>query len=215
MRTHGWSLVLLAGLVACNGASDGVSAAAGGAVVRFADRDPGTVPGGPGAGKGYAIGREATPTEIASWDTDVAPDGATLPAGQGTAAEGAVLYKAQCQACHGAKGEGMAPAFPALIGRPKEAEGFVFAKDPKLVRTIGNYWSHATTLFDYIKRAMPLTAPGSLTDDQVYALTAYLLAANEVIAPTATLDAQALRAVKMPYTDRFVPDDRRGGPDVR
>jgi cytochrome c len=108
--------------------------------------------------------------------------------------------------CHGAKGEGIAP-FPALIGRQENAEGFRFASDPKLVRTIGNYWSHATTLFDYIKRAMPLTAPGSLTDDQVYAL-----AANKVIAADAALDAESLRAVEMPYADRFVPDDRRAGP---
>jgi cytochrome c len=108
----------------------------------------------------------------------------------------------------------MEPAYPALIGRPANAEGFRWSSDPKLVRTIGNYWSHAPSLFDYVKRAMPLTAPGSLTDDQVYALTAYLLAANEVLPRTATLDAAALRAVKMPYADRFVPDDRKGGPDV-
>jgi hypothetical protein len=106
-------------------------------------------------------------------------------------------------------GEGMEPAFPRLSGRPAAAEGFKFSSDPKLPHSIGNYWSHATTLFDYIRRAMPHTAPGSLTDDQVYALTAYLLAVDDVIPDDAKLDATALRAVKMPYADRFVPDDRR------
>jgi cytochrome c len=83
------------------------------------------------------------------------------------------------------------------------------------VKTVGNYWSHATTLVDYIRRAMPLTAPGSLTNDEVYALSAYLLAANEVIAKDAVLDAAAVMAVRMPARDRFVPDDRRGGPEVK
>lgn len=206
-----FSVVLLPLFAGCD-----QSAAPGGAPpTSFAQYDAGRVPGGPGAGQRYAIGRAATPAEIAAWDTDIAPDGNTLPVGQGSVAEGATLYAAQCQQCHGVKGEGMAPAYPALIGRPADAEGFVFAKDAKLVRTIGNYWSHATTLFDYIKRAMPLTAPGSLTDSQVYALTAYLLAANDVIPKNATLDAAGVRAVKMPYADRFVADDRRGGAEIK
>jgi mono/diheme cytochrome c family protein len=207
-------LTLMAMVVAhgCGGSS-GDGAKSG--LDRLGDRDAGTVPGGPGSGQRYGLGRAATVTQIAAWNTDIAPDGQALPLGKGTVTEGAALYAAQCQQCHGTKGEGMAPAYPALIGRPTEAEGFVFAKDPKLVRTIGNYWSHATTLYDYVKRAMPLTAPGSLTDDQVYALTAYLLAANGVIPDTTTLDAAALRAVKMPYADRFVADDRRGGAEIK
>jgi cytochrome c len=112
------------------------------------------------------------------------------------------------------RGKGIAPVYPAIVGRDPESDAFRFAEDPALVRTIGNYWPHATTLFDYIKRAMPLLAPGSLTDDQVYALTAYLLAANQVLPDTATLDAAALRAVRMPARDRFVPDDRPLGPTV-
>lgn len=159
----------------------------------------------------YGIGTAATDSLVAAMNTDISPSGAELPAGKGSVAEGSALYKAQCAQCHGANGEGMAPAFPQLTGRPAAAEGFKFATDLKLPHTIGNYWSHATTLFDYIKRAMPHAAPGSLTDDQVYALTAYLLAADSVIAADATLDAAALRAVKMPYADRFVPDDRRPG----
>ncbi len=155
-------------------------------------------------GERYGIGRAASAQEIVRWDNDISMNGAELPGGSGTVAQGTELYKAQCAMCHNVNGEGMAPAYPALIGRAPEGEDFRFANDPKLVRTIGNYWSHAPSLFDYIKRAMPITAPGSLTDDEVYALTAYLLAMNDVIARDATLDAESLRAVKMPYADRFV-----------
>ena len=107
------------------------------------------------------------------------------------------------------------PIYPPLIGRPAGAEGFQFGKDPRLPKTIGNYWPYATTVFDYVRRAMPLNAPGSLSDDQVYAVTAYLLAANDIIPPTAVLDSAKLAAVRMPYADRFVKDDRRGGREVR
>lgn len=162
-------------------------------------------------GMRYGIGTPASDSLIRTMDTDIGADGAELPAGKGTVAEGTALYAAQCAMCHGAKGEGMEPAFPRLLGRVAAAEDFTFASDPKLPHTIGNYWSHATTLFDYIKRAMPHTAPGSLTDDQVYALTAYLLAMDDVIEDDATLDAAALRAVKMPYADRYVADDRAPG----
>jgi mono/diheme cytochrome c family protein len=180
----------------------------------FKAQDAGAVPGGPGAGQGYALGRAASAADIAAWDHDVAGTGEGLPTGRGTVAEGEALYAAQCASCHGVTGEGMPPAYPALVSRSPNGE-FTFATDPKAVKAIGNYWSHAPSLFDYIKRAMPLTAPGSLSDDQVYALTAYLLAVNTVIPRTATLDAAALRAVKMPAADRFVPDDRKGGPEVK
>ena len=170
---------------------------------------PASKPDGPAVGERYGIGTAATATDIARLDTDIGPDGAELPTGNGTVADGRTLYAAKCAMCHGVNGEGMAPAFPRLSGRDPKAEGFKFASDPKLPHTIGNYWSHATTLFDYIRRAMPHSAPGSLTDDEVYALTAYLLAVDDVIPDDATLDAVALRAVKMPYADRFVPDDRR------
>lgn len=217
----------LLALVACGGGAGDAERSrdtAGGSVAAAeivaspgvpASHDAGAVAGGPGAGKRYGFGRTPTRAQIAAWDTDVGPDGAELPAGKGTVAEGEKLYLAQCMACHNRNGEGLPPLYPAIIGRDDKAEGFHFASDPTLVKTIGNYWSHATTVFDYVKRAMPLTAPGSLSDDEVYALTAYLLAANKVIASDAVLDAKALRAVKMPYADRFVPDDRRGGPDVK
>ena len=157
----------------------------------------------------FGIGRPASAAALRAMDRDVGEEGRELPAGRGTVAEGRALFAAQCAVCHGANGQGMPPAFPALSGRDPKAEDFAFATDPKLVHTIGNYWPHATTLFDYIRRAMPLTAPGSLTDDQVYALSAYLLAVDRIIPDTATLDAARLRQVRMPYRDRFVPDDRR------
>jgi cytochrome c len=163
----------------------------------------------------YALGRAATAAEIAARDVDVGPDGAGLPSGHGSVQEGAALFAQQCASCHGASGEGKPPTYPALIGRDPRAENFVFGKDPTATRTIGNYWPYATTVFDYVRRAMPLTAPGSLTNDQVYAITAYLLAGNQVIAATATLDSASLAAVKMPYVARFVRDDRRGGHEVK
>jgi len=166
------------------------------------------------AGPRYGLGRSADAARIAAVDIDVGADGSGLPAGRGSVADGEKLYQAQCANCHGARGEGIVPVYPALIGR-EPREGFPFGNDPKLVRTVGNYWSHATTLVDYVRRAMPLTAPGSLTNDQVYAVSAYLLAANEIIARDAVLDSAAVMAIQMPAKDRFVPDDRRGGPEVK
>lgn len=165
--------------------------------------------------RNYALGRAATPAEIASWHTDVGPDGAELPAGSGTVDAGAAIFKVKCASCHGPNGEGIPPAYPALVGRDPAGENFPFATDWKINRTIGNYWPYATTVFDYVRRAMPHTAPGSLTNDEVYALTAFLLASNKVIPMGSTLDANALRAVKMPYADRFVRDDRKGGREIR
>lgn len=163
----------------------------------------------------YGLGRAATSAEVAALNTDVGPDGEGLPGGSGTAALGADLYQKKCAMCHGPKGLGMPPAFPLLISRDPKAEGFKFASDPKLPKSIGNYWPNATTVFDYVRRAMPLLQPGSLTTDEVYSLTAYLLAANEVIPMSATLDAASLMQVKMPYRDKFVVDDRRGGKEVK
>jgi len=161
------------------------------------------------------MGHATSSAEISKWNDDVGPDGAELPAGKGSVAEGQALFTKLCAACHGMHGEGTPPLYPPLIGRDEKGEGFHFADDPAIVRTIGNYWPNATTIFDYVRRAMPLTAPGSLTDNEVYALTAYLLSANKVIGSDVVLDADALRAVKMPYADRFVPDNRHGGPEVK
>ena len=161
----------------------------------------------------YEIGRAATPEQIARWDIDVNPSGAGLPAGRGTAAEGATVYARKCAACHGPKGEGVPPG-PRLIGRDPR-DGFPFASDVKLVKTVGNYWPYATTLYDYVHRAMPLGTPGTLQPDEVYAVVAWLLAENEIIPRDAEMNARSLAAVKMPAHDRFVPDNRRGGREVR
>lgn len=163
----------------------------------------------------YGLGRAATSAEIAARDVDAGPDGVGLPAGSGTAGQGQAIFAEKCAACHGARGEGIPPAYPRLVGRDSLAEGFPFGRDARLQRTIGNYWPYATTVFDYVRRAMPPMAPGSLTNDEVYALTAYLLAANGVISMSSTLDATSLTAVKMPYVARFVRDDRRGGREVK
>jgi len=156
----------------------------------------------------FGIGRAATPAEIAAWDIDVGPDGVGLPAGSATSADGAPIYAARCAACHGKSGkEG---PNDRLVGRlPNDA--FPFGRDASAPHTIGNYWPYATTVFDYIRRAMPSDAPGSLKDNEVYAVTAYLLYLNDLIPADAVVDAASLPKVKMPARDRFVPDSR-GGP---
>jgi cytochrome c len=151
----------------------------------------------------FEIGRPATAAEISWLDHDVRPDGTGLPAGSGTVAAGKAVYAAKCAACHGTTG----------VEGPHNR--LVAQADNKREKTIGNYWPYATTLFDYIRRAMPYNAPGSLTDEEVYAVTAFLLRANGLIDSAAVLDARTLPAVAMPARPRFVPDDRRGGPEVR
>jgi mono/diheme cytochrome c family protein len=165
--------------------------------------------------KRFALGHAPGPSELATEDIDVSPSGAGLPAGSGTAEQGAVVFTTTCAVCHGKKGEGI-PPYPQLIGGPRG--NIDFSTDAKIPRTIGNYWPYATTLFDYVRRAMPLTAPGSLTADQTYAVTAYLLSQEGVIPPTAQLDARSLPAIQMPARARFINDDRRGsigGKNVR
>ena len=151
------------------------------------------------------IGRPATPAEIAALDIDIRPDGAGLPPGRGTAAEGAPIYAARCAGCHGKTGkEG---PNDVLVGR-QPGDAFPFAKDPRAPKTIGSYWPYATTVFDYIRRAMPPDAPNSLSDDDVYELVAFLLVQNELIPADAVVDAASLPKVKMPAHDHFVPDAR-------
>ena len=153
----------------------------------------------------FGIGRPATPADIAAIDSDIMPDGTGLPPGRGTAAEGGAIYAEKCAACHGKTGkEG---PNDILVG-PEPRKGFPFSQDPKLAHTIGNYWPYATTVFDYVRRAMPPTAPGSLTDAQVYSLTAFLLQQNELIAADAVMDKTTLPKVVMPAREHFVADTR-------
>ena len=155
------------------------------------------------------LGHAPTAAQMAAIDIDANPVGVGLPAGQGTSASGAAVYAQKCAACHGAHGEGIEKN-PKLIGHDQPA-GFVFASDAKAVKTIGNYWPYATTLFDYIHRTMPFTAPGSLSADETYGLVAYLLAENGIVPANTVIDAKSLPGVRMPARAHFVPDNREGG----
>jgi mono/diheme cytochrome c family protein len=160
----------------------------------------------------FAIGQDASAAQIAALDIDFGPDGAGAPPGSGSVAEGKGVYEAQCMVCHGATGtEG---PNDRLVGRLPD-DAFPFGEARGTRRTIGNYWPYATTIFDYVKRAMPMTAPGSLTAEEVYAVAAYILFLNEIVPENAVMNAQTLPEVVMPARNRFVPDDRAGGPEVR
>lgn len=153
---------------------------------------------------GLSLGRPVTEAAIRPWNIDVSPTGEGLPPGRGTVAQGAGVYAATCAACHGPTGrEG--PKDRLVGGRDS-------LSTTKPIRTIGSYWPYATTLYDYIYRAMPFNAPQSLSPDDVYAVIAWLLYQNEIIAEDAVIDAQTLPQITMPNRDGFVPDPR---PDVR
>jgi cytochrome c len=169
-------------------------------------------PEAPAEAPAFGFGRPPTPEEVRAWDIDVRPDGAGLPPGRGTVAQGAAIYAAKCAACHGIAGRN--GPFSTLVGREPRT-GFPFGRDPSLSLTIGNYWPYATTLYDYTYRAMPWTLPGSLEPEEVYALVAYLLFLNEIVPEDAVLDASTLPRIIMPARDRFVRDNRRGGSAVR
>ena len=145
------------------------------------------------------IGRPATSAEIAGWNIDIAPDGAGLPPGHGNARAGERVYAAACAACHGERGQGgtVQPG-PALVG----GIGSLASAHPD--RTAGSYWPYATTLFDYIRRAMPYNAPQSLSADQIYAVCAYILFLNGIVDRDAELDATRLPQTRMPNRDGFI-----------
>lgn len=155
------------------------------------------------------LGHTPRTEEIAAIDIDANAAGAGLPPGSGTAATGAPIYAQKCAVCHGPHGEGI-DKNPRLIGRAPAA-GFVFASDLRALKTIGNYWPYATTLYDYLHRAMPFNAPGSLTPGETYSLVAYLLAENGIIPAATVIDARSLAAIRMPARSHFVPDNRAGG----
>jgi cytochrome c len=141
------------------------------------------------------LGVPATPEQIAGWDISIGPDGAGLPAGSGTAAAGKVVYDSKCVACHGVDG----------AGRPNDVlvGGQGTLRDAAPIRTIGSYWPYATTVFDYVRRAMPYVTPHTLTPDETYALTAYLLARNGVIGDNDVMNAETLPKVVMPNRANF------------
>jgi mono/diheme cytochrome c family protein len=152
----------------------------------------------------YGIGQPAMPAEIAGWNIDIDRYGNNLPPGSGSVSHGHDVFDQQCAACHGAKGEG--GVGDRLVG----GQGTLASQKP--IRTVGSYWPYAPTLFDYIRRAMPQNAPESLSNDDVYAVSAYILNLNGLLPANATLDAEALSAIKMPNRDKFVGDPR---PDVK
>src|SRR5271168_1651606 len=156
------------------------------------------------ADESYGIGRVATPEEIAGWNIDVAPDGAGLPPGHGGVSEGHAIFDEKCAACHGAHGEGK--PMDRLVG------GFGTIFDAKSERTVGSFWPYATTLFDFVRRAMPFTTPQSLSPDETYALVAYVLYLNHIVPQDAVLDARTLPKIKMPNRNGFTSPDPR--PDV-
>ena len=154
---------------------------------------------GAASAQNAGLGKPVTESDIKQWDIAVLPDGTNLPAGSGTAAQGAIVFAQKCSACHGevAKG-GVAPYWPALVGGQPLTNGI------DTVKTIANYYAYPTTIFDYVRRAMPYNMPRSLSDDEVYALTAYLLALNKLIGEGDVMDAKTLPQVKMPNRDNFI-----------
>jgi cytochrome c len=162
---------------------------------------------GAAAQQRYGIGHPITDQQIAPWDIDVqGDDGKGLPPGRGTVAQGEKLYLEQCASCHGEFGEGNG-RWPELMG----GKGTLKSEDPR--KTIGSYWPYAPSVFDYVRRTMPFTSPQSLSNDETYAIVAYLLNINDLLPADATLDAKSLAAIKMPNRDGFVVGDPR--PDVK
>jgi mono/diheme cytochrome c family protein len=145
------------------------------------------------------FGQPIAPADLAPWDISIGPDGAGLPPGRGSVTQGETVFVLKCQACHGEKG--VNGANDALVG------GSIAPGKPA-VKTVGSYWPYATTLFDYVRRAMPFQEPKSLTNDEVYAVAAYILNLNGLVSADETLDAQSLPKVKMPNRDGFIPFPR-------
>jgi S-disulfanyl-L-cysteine oxidoreductase SoxD len=153
----------------------------------------------------YGLGRSASAADFAKHEYLVGPKGTGLPKGHGTAVQGRAIYLQSCAVCHGGRGEGTND-YPALVG----GQGSLKSDNP--LPTVGSYWPYATTVWDYVNRAMPYQNPGTLKPDEVYGLTAYLLAINGIVSPDFELNERTLPAVKMPNRDGFVPDPR---PDVK
>jgi cytochrome c len=145
------------------------------------------------------LGKPISEDQVRAWNIDIGPTGAGLPTGSGTVAAGEKLYQQQCASCHGDKGQG-GPANRLVGGGALNAD--------KPVKTVGSFWPYPTTIFDYIRRAMPHQSPQSLTNDQVYAATAYILYLNKIISADQVIDAKTLPLVKMPNRDGFIPIEK-------
>jgi mono/diheme cytochrome c family protein len=157
------------------------------------------------------VGRTPTKEEIQAWDIAIGPDGKGLPAGQGTAKDGAPIFAAKCAVCHGVEGQGGAIG-PRVVGGKADTETLTTVRP---VRTVGGYWPYATTVWDYINRAMPRSQSGTLTPNEVYALTAFILAKSNIIKEDDVLDAKTLPKVEMPNRNGFVPAKFADIPDEK
>lgn len=155
-----------------------------------------TGPAAAGTPQGPGLGRAATVAEVAAADISIARDGAGLPPGSGSVSAGAAVYADKCQSCHGAGGTG------GPMDRLTGGVGSLPTERP--IKTVSSFWPYATTLFDYVRRAMPLQAPQSLSDDEVYAVVGYMLSVDGIVPPDAVLDARTLPTIKMPNRDGFI-----------
>jgi mono/diheme cytochrome c family protein len=162
------------------------------------------VPAAPMTQARYGMGQPATPHDIAGWDIDILPDGSGLPPGAGTVKEGERIFAETCAVCHGPNGEGK--PMDRLVG----GRGTLTTATP--VKTVGSYWPYATTLFDYVRRAMPFSAPQSLSSDQIYAVSAYILYLNGIVPENAVMNAMSLPKAAMPNRNGFIsPNPRPNG----
>jgi cytochrome c len=157
------------------------------------------------------VGRTPTKQEIEAWDISVGPDGKGLPEGHGTAKEGAPIFAAKCAVCHGAEGEG-GKIGPRVVGGIADTETLTTLKP---VRTVGGYWPYATSVWDFIRRAMPRDQSGTLTPNEVYSLTAFILAKSKIIQEDDVLDQKTLPKVQMPNRNGFVPPNFADIPDEK
>lgn len=151
---------------------------------------------------GPGLGRPVSPENLVAMDLTIWPDGTGLPPGKGSVTRGAVVYAEQCEACHGARGAG------GVDGNPRLTGGIGSLASPTPLKTVTSYWPHAPGVFDYVRRAMPPMAPGALSDDETYAVTAYLLSVDGIVPAKAQLDRKSLPKVRMPNADGFVTAPR-------
>ncbi len=173
--------------------------------------------GGSSVPEKFGFGRVARKEEIRALAIAVMPDGRGLPAGSGNVLQGKLIYNTKCLVCHGngEKTESPLPGEPLFENYLSGGDHFPKDQSTGKIKTIGNYWPYATTIFDYVRRAMPYNAPGSLSNQEVYHLTAYLLYANRIIPENGVINERSLPKIVMPARKRYVHDDRKGGPELK